>query len=126
MTPHDFERWVGARFRDLGYKVRETGKSGDHGVDLDAVRAGEKIVIQCKRYRNTAVDEPAIRDLYGALQHESASRAYLVTTGYFTAAATLTSSTKLRASRLAPPINPPSMSRCASSSGAFAGFIEPP
>ena len=87
MTPHDFERWVGARFRDLGYKVRETGKSGDHGVDLEAVRAGEKIVIQCKRYRNTAVGEPAIRDLYGALQHESASRAYLVTTGYFTAAA---------------------------------------
>jgi hypothetical protein len=35
-------------------------------------------------------------------------------------------STKLRASKLAPPISPPSMSFCASSSGAFAGFIEPP
>jgi hypothetical protein len=87
MTRHDFDCWVGARFRDLGYKVRETGKSGDHGVDLEAARDGEKVVIQCKRYRNTAVGEPAIRDLCGALQHESASRAYLITTGYFTAPA---------------------------------------
>ena len=45
---------------------------------------------------------------------------------YFTAAAAVTSSTKLRASRLAPPIRPPSISFWASSSGALEGFIEPP
>ncbi len=87
MTPHDFERWVGARFRELGYKVRGTGKSGDHGVDLVANREGEKVIVQCKRYRHTSIGEPELRDLYGALQHEGADRAYLVTTGRFTAAA---------------------------------------
>jgi restriction system protein len=87
MTPHDFEHWVGARFRDLGYKVRNTGKSGDHGIDLVANRGNEKVVVQCKRYRHTTVGEPEVRDLYGAMQHEAADRAYLVTTGRFTAAA---------------------------------------
>src|ERR1017187_2081460 len=49
-----------------------------------------------------------------------------IDSAHFTAAAAVTSSTKLRASRLAPPIRPPSMSFCASRSGALAGFIEPP
>ena len=53
-----------------------------NGVDLEAARDGEKVVIQCKRYRNTAAGEPAIRDLYDALHDENASRAYLITTGY--------------------------------------------
>ena len=87
MTPVEFEQWVGARFEDLGYKVKTTGLSGDHGVDLVARRDQEKVVIQCKRYRETAVGEPIMRDLYGTMQHESAARAYLVTTGYLTPAA---------------------------------------
>jgi restriction system protein len=87
MTPVEFEQWVGARFEDLGYKVKTTALSGDHGVDLVAKRDGEKVVIQCKRYCDTAVGEPTLRDLYGTMQHESADRAYLVTTGYLTPAA---------------------------------------
>src|SRR5919198_3317692 len=46
MTPVEFEQWVGARFEDLGYKVKTTAVSGDHGVDLVARRGGEKVVIQ--------------------------------------------------------------------------------
>ena len=57
MTPVEFEQWVGARFEDLGYKVKTTALSGDHGVDLIARRDQEKVVIQCKRYRETAVGE---------------------------------------------------------------------
>ena len=45
---------------------------------------------------------------------------------YFAATAAFTRSTKLRGSRLAPPMRPPSMSFWARSSGALAGFIEPP
>ena len=45
---------------------------------------------------------------------------------YLAAAAAFTSSTKLRDSSDAPPMRPPSMSFCASSSGALAGFMEPP
>src|SRR6266581_7007783 len=33
MTPVEFEEWVGARFAGLGYKVKTTTVSGDHGVD---------------------------------------------------------------------------------------------
>jgi restriction system protein len=87
MTPVEFEHWVAARFEDLGYKVKTTALSGDHGVDLVAKRDSEKVVIQCKRYRDTAVGEPTMRDLYGTMQHESADRAFLVTTGYLTPAA---------------------------------------
>jgi restriction system protein len=87
MTPVEFEEWVGARFQDLGYKVKTTALVGDHGVDLVARRDGEKVVIQCKRYRDRAVGEPTLRDLYGTMQHEGADRAYLVTTSSLTAAA---------------------------------------
>ena len=45
---------------------------------------------------------------------------------YFAASAAVTNSTKLRASSAAPPIRPPSMSFCASNSGALDGFMEPP
>lgn len=50
LSPAEFEQWVGARFRERGYRVRNTGKSGDHGIDLVGTRGQEKIVIQCKRY----------------------------------------------------------------------------
>jgi len=43
---------------------------------------GGKVVIQAKRYRNT-VDVSAVRDLFGTLQNEGASKGILVTTsGY--------------------------------------------
>lgn len=87
MTPIEFEEWVAARFKDLGYKVKATAVSGDHGVDLVARRENEKVVIQCKRYRDSTIGEPVMRDLYGTMQHESADRAYLVTTSYLTPAA---------------------------------------
>lgn len=87
MTPIEFEEWVAARFKDRGYKVKTTAVSGDHGIDLVARRENEKVVIQCKRYRDSTVGEPVMRDLYGTMQHEAADRAYLVTTSYLTPAA---------------------------------------
>lgn len=88
LSPEGFESWVGARFRDLGYAVTETGGQADHGVDLVVIRGEEKAVVQCKRYRVRSVGEPAFRDLYGAMQHFEATSAYLVTTGAVTTAAT--------------------------------------
>lgn len=41
---------------------------------------GQKWVVQCKRYRGV-VGEPILRDLLGAMLHERAQRAYLMTTG---------------------------------------------
>ena len=45
-----------------------------------------RAVVQCKRYVGS-VGASAVRDLYGAMHHEKASNAYLVTTGKFTKSA---------------------------------------
>jgi restriction system protein len=87
LTPDQFEEWVGARFRDLGYAVKVTGLSGDHGADLLAEKPGEVAVIQCKNYKAWSVGEPILRDLYGTMHDFKATKAYLVTSGQMTRAA---------------------------------------
>ena len=81
LSPAEFEQWVGDRFQQQGYYVRNTADSADHGVDLWlATPDGQTAVAQCKRYNGT-VGEPAVRDLYGVMQHEKAALGFLVTTG---------------------------------------------
>lgn len=87
LSPTEFEDWVAARFRELGYRVKTTGTSGDHGADLLVEKPGELAIVQCKRYRTWSVGEPVLRDLFGAMHDFGAQRAYLVTTGELTAAA---------------------------------------
>lgn len=87
LSPGGFEEWVGARFREQGYSVRMTGThgtGGDHGIDLIVTRDGENAVVQCKKFREWTVGEPVLRDLYGTMSAEGASRAILVTTGRVT------------------------------------------
>jgi restriction system protein len=69
-----------------GGEVKVTQASGDGGVDAiafdpDPIRGG-KIVIQAKRYTNT-VDVGAVRDLYGTVLNEGATKGILVTTSGF-------------------------------------------
>ena len=66
-----------------GGEVKITQGSSDGGVDAiafdpDPIRGG-KIVIQAKRYTNT-VGVSAVRDLYGTVMNEGASKGILVTT----------------------------------------------
>jgi restriction system protein len=49
--------------------------------DPDPIRGG-KFVIQAKRY-NHVVPVSAVRDLYGTMIHEGASKGILVTTSYY-------------------------------------------
>ncbi len=70
-------------FSSSGGEVRVTQASRDGGVDAvvfdpDPIRGG-KIVIQAKRYTNT-VGVGAVRDLYGTVLNEGASKGILVTT----------------------------------------------
>jgi len=74
-----FER----EFTSTGGEVRVTQASRDGGVDAvafdpDPIRGG-KIVIQAKRYAYT-VGVSAVRDLYGTLMNEGATKGILVTT----------------------------------------------
>jgi len=73
-------------FSAQGAEVKVTQASRDGGVDAIAfdphpIRGG-KFVIQAKRYTNI-VPVSAVRDLYGTVVNEGASRGILVTTAYY-------------------------------------------
>jgi restriction system protein len=84
LSPTQFEKWCAARIRERGYRVTEVGGQGDHGIDLIAEREGERLVVQCKRWLGVRlVGEPQVRDLFGAMHHERATGAMVITTGVF-------------------------------------------
>lgn len=86
----DFENLVREifekEFNANGGEVKITQASRDGGVDViafdpDPIRGG-KIVIQAKRYTNV-VGVSAVRDLYGTVMNEGATKGILVTTSNF-------------------------------------------
>lgn len=87
MDWQDFEHLIrelfAKEFSSNGGEVKVTQASRDGGVDAiafdpDHIRGG-KIVIQAKRYTNT-VGVSAVRDLYGTVMNEGATKGILVTT----------------------------------------------
>jgi restriction system protein len=87
MDWEDFEHLIREvfekEFSQNGGEVKITQASRDGGVDAvafdpDPIRGG-KIVIQAKRYTNT-VGVSAVRDLYGTVLNEGATKGILVTT----------------------------------------------
>ncbi|NCC35262.1 MAG: restriction endonuclease [Chloroflexia bacterium] len=90
LTPTEFEALIANLFGKMGLETRLTQASRDGGVDCVAFDPrpifGGKVVIQAKRYKNT-VGVSAVRDLFGTMQNEGASKGILVTTsGYGQAA----------------------------------------
>ena len=86
----DFEHLVRELFEQVfegeGKEVKVTQASRDGGVDAiafdpDPIRGG-KFVIQAKRYSNV-VPVAAVRELYGTMINEGASKGILVTTSHF-------------------------------------------
>ena len=90
LTPSEFESLITNLFTKMGLETRQTQASRDGGVDCVAYDPrpifGGKVVIQAKRYKDT-VGVSAVRDLFGTMQNEGASKGILVTTsGYGKAA----------------------------------------
>lgn len=90
MPWEDFEHLVRQvfewEFGRNGVEVRVTRASRDRGVDAimfdpDPLRGG-KYVLQAKRYTRT-VDVAAVRELYGTVVNEGASRGIIITTSGF-------------------------------------------
>ncbi|TMD48305.1 MAG: restriction endonuclease, partial [Chloroflexi bacterium] len=86
LTPSEFESLITNLFQKMGLETRLTQASRDGGVDCVAYDPrpifGGKVVIQAKRYKHT-VGVSAVRDLFGTVQNEGASKGILVTTsGY--------------------------------------------
>ena len=89
LSPDQFERYIAQLFRLQGYRANVIGAIGDHGVDIEVFNpAGEKELVQCKRWKKRWLGEGVVRDFYGALMHdEAAVRGYIVTTNFFSKAA---------------------------------------
>lgn len=86
LTPTEFEGLIQNLFSKMGLDTRQTRASRDGGIDCVAFDSrpifGGKVVIQAKRYKNT-VDVSAVRDLYGSMHNEGATKGILVaTSGY--------------------------------------------
>jgi restriction system protein len=90
LTPSEFESLITNLFQKMGLETKLTQASRDGGVDCVAYDArpvlGGKVIVQAKRYKNT-VGVSAVRDLFGTVHNEGASKGILVTTsGYGKAA----------------------------------------
>lgn len=89
LTPSEFESLITNLFEQMGLETRLTQASRDGGVDCVAYDSrpilGGKVVIQAKRYKNT-VGVSAVRDLFGTMQNEGATKGILVTTSGYGAA----------------------------------------
>lgn len=84
LTPYQFEKVVGDCFRDRGYVVHQTSKTGDGGKDLVMFKGGVTYYVECKKYaKGNAIGRPLIQKLVGACYPANA-KGIFVTTSKFT------------------------------------------
>jgi len=88
MTWQQFELLVGKYFEEKGYTVRQLAQAGpDGGVDLVAIKDGEKYLVQCKQWRSTSVGVKVVRELLGVITANGAVGGFVVASGQFTSSA---------------------------------------
>jgi hypothetical protein len=83
-----FEEFVAEIFHGFGYEVELTKRTRDGGRDVIAIRDAETAVrylIECKRPDpGRPLGVGAVRNLYGVLKDEQATKGILATTAFFT------------------------------------------
>jgi hypothetical protein len=88
LSSEEFEWLVGELFRREGWNVDETGRQDgpDGNIDLDLTRAGERKIVQCKRWGSWRVGVDEVRGFAGTLLREGlpGSAGMLVTLSDFT------------------------------------------
>jgi hypothetical protein len=90
----EFERLMARHYASRGYQVEHVGTGAqtsrrhfDGGIDLKLFRDGEYIVVQCKRENVFEVTHNVVHELIGVMHTQHATRAIVVNTGEFSAAA---------------------------------------
>jgi restriction system protein len=77
LTPTEFEHFIQNLFTKMGLQVQVFQAGGDGGIDCVVYDPrpifGGKFCVQAKLYRKT-VPPSAVRDLFGAVGHEGATR----------------------------------------------------
>lgn len=90
MDGYEFERFISALFKYMGFSVEETSYSQDGGIDLIAICEkpifSGKYIIQCKNWQGY-VGAPEVRDLYGVVMDQRANKGILISTSDFTSQA---------------------------------------
>lgn len=82
--PFDFEDFIGQLFKDNGYEVMKTPRTGDYGADLILTKSGEKIAVQIKRYLpENKVGVQEINQIIGAKDFYKCNKAMIITTSSF-------------------------------------------
>ena len=82
-----FEKDVAARFRRDGWLTELTPGQNDGGIDIRMERDGIYAVVECKCWKKNNVGVSVLRQVYGVLQTERASKAFIVTSSDFTSGA---------------------------------------
>jgi len=81
----EFEEFIGEAYKRQGYQVEKRGgNEPDGGIDLILRKKGEMVLVQCKHWEAEQVGVKIIRELYGVVAAEGATKGIIVTTGYFT------------------------------------------
>jgi restriction system protein len=84
MSWREFEMLVAELFRRQGYRVAETARGADGGIDVECYRGAERFLVQCKHWSARLVDVKVVRELNGVIAGEKATGGAVVTTGRFT------------------------------------------
>lgn len=82
-TGSQFELYLENIFKDLGYKVRHTGKAGDQGADL-VLKYGDKIYVVQAKYYSSKLDNTPVQEIVGAIKYYNANQGVVVTNSSFT------------------------------------------
>ncbi|WP_183627168.1 restriction endonuclease [Novosphingobium sediminicola] len=86
LTPAQYEQHCADILSYLGWSVRVTQASRDHGADVIAEKYGHRLVLQCKRYAQP-VGNKGVQEAYSALHLYDGSIACVVAPAGFTAQA---------------------------------------
>lgn len=65
MHPFKFEDYVAKLYKNMGYSVKQTKRTGDGGKDIIATKNGQTYFVECKRYSDP-VNVHKMRDFVGA------------------------------------------------------------
>lgn len=91
----EFELLVGQAYRLQGYRVEENGGGGaDGGIDLTLYKDQQKLIVQCKRWKNYSIGVNLVRELFGVMTAVQANGCIFVTSGSYTSEARIFASEK--------------------------------
>jgi hypothetical protein len=82
-TGTQFELYLVNLFKDLGYKAKHNGKSGDQGADLILKKGDYVYAVQAKYYTGKLSNTP-VQEIVGALKYYNANQGVVVTNSDFT------------------------------------------